>query len=207
MLRFYTRFAFMLTVLFVMCGTALIGFGSTQPINPALRGFVEGCDQLCWFGIIPNVTTLDEAQQILEENGYTLSTLGQNPVYIQAVHQVSDYCYATISNSSRSDNIVSTISLFNCHVTLGDVLAILGTPSSITTCIYQGNYQVDFHLGQMATLKDFSEIPPSAAISLYQSIELIILFGGERSEGYWYSLIPLWRYNQFALQPFIYPCF
>ena len=68
MVRFYIRFSLILIVLFAVCVIMFIAVGSIQPINPALRGFVEGCEgvtTLCWHGIVSGETSLDIAQEIL----------------------------------------------------------------------------------------------------------------------------------------------
>ncbi|MFN8372098.1 MAG: hypothetical protein U0694_04390 [Anaerolineae bacterium] len=50
MLRFTLRLSLLWVLLFTLLGVAMSALGGTQPIHPALRGFVEGCEgvQLCW---------------------------------------------------------------------------------------------------------------------------------------------------------------
>ncbi|MFN8372089.1 MAG: hypothetical protein U0694_04345 [Anaerolineae bacterium] len=44
MLRFYFRLTASLMLVFITTSLVLSAIGSTQPMNPALRGFVEGCE-------------------------------------------------------------------------------------------------------------------------------------------------------------------
>jgi len=50
--------------------------GIQQPTNPAVTGFLEGCQnqaQACWYGIVPSVTGVNEVLQ-------TLATVGEPEV-------------------------------------------------------------------------------------------------------------------------------
>jgi hypothetical protein len=61
--------------LFAVLGVAMLAVGSAQPLNPSLRGFVEGCEgteSLCWYGI-NELTRLETAQEILTREGYSLT--------------------------------------------------------------------------------------------------------------------------------------
>lgn len=58
-----------LSIFFVLAVGARL-LGSTQPPNPALRGFIEGCEdkpQPCWYGIVPEITTRLDAANISEK--------------------------------------------------------------------------------------------------------------------------------------------
>ncbi len=83
MLHFYVRLCTTLTLLFTLVSITLIALGSTQPIHPALRGFVEGCEgipQPCWYGIVPGVTMMEDARSILQNLGYEQSH--ENGLYL-----------------------------------------------------------------------------------------------------------------------------
>ncbi|MFN8372100.1 MAG: hypothetical protein U0694_04400 [Anaerolineae bacterium] len=43
MFHFYLRISLLCLLLFTLAGAAVSALGSTRPIHPALRGFVEGC--------------------------------------------------------------------------------------------------------------------------------------------------------------------
>ncbi len=73
MLRLYIRCGVILLLLFVLLAVTMSVLGSTQPIHPALRGFVEGCEgipQPCWYGIVPGVTSRTSALETLRQVGY-----------------------------------------------------------------------------------------------------------------------------------------
>jgi len=56
MIRVFIKVISGLTVIFLTMTVAARALGGTQPPNPALRGFVEGCEgkaQPCWYGIVP----------------------------------------------------------------------------------------------------------------------------------------------------------
>jgi hypothetical protein len=77
MLRFYLRLAIVMLPLFVLLTITMGALASTQPMHPALRGFVEGCEgipQPCWYGIVPGVTTINEASIILENLNFNYLT-------------------------------------------------------------------------------------------------------------------------------------
>lgn len=69
MLRFLLKLLVILPLTFAMLNIITRTVGTTQPPNPALAGFSEGCEgkpQPCWYGIVPGVTTMEEADQILK---------------------------------------------------------------------------------------------------------------------------------------------
>jgi hypothetical protein len=56
MSRLYVKPIILFTILFVVFSLAARALGTTQPPNPALHGFMEGCEgktQPCWYGIVP----------------------------------------------------------------------------------------------------------------------------------------------------------
>ena len=58
----------LVTFVFASVSLAARALGSTQPPNLALGGFTVGCEdkpQPCWYGIVPGVTTMEEANQII----------------------------------------------------------------------------------------------------------------------------------------------
>jgi hypothetical protein len=59
-----------LITLFLSFNIAAKAVGSVQPPNAILRGFIENCEdkpQPCWFGIMPGVTTVNEAKLLLSQ--------------------------------------------------------------------------------------------------------------------------------------------
>jgi hypothetical protein len=73
MTRLYLRLIIPFAIVCLIFTLTARAIGTTQPPNPALRGFVEGCEnkpQPCWFGIMPGVTTVEKAQYRLLMLGY-----------------------------------------------------------------------------------------------------------------------------------------
>ncbi|MCA0457294.1 MAG: hypothetical protein LCI00_25205 [Chloroflexi bacterium] len=81
--RFLLKLGFYITFLLVLMTALSHVIGSTQPINPVLRGFTEGCEgqpQPCWYGVVPGVMNLTEGADVLRTSGYLQKFL---PQYIQ----------------------------------------------------------------------------------------------------------------------------
>jgi hypothetical protein len=75
MIRVYFKLILPISLIFPVLSLAARVLGSTQPPNPALRGFTEGCEdkpQPCWYGIVPGVTTVEQAKSLFAEQGYTV---------------------------------------------------------------------------------------------------------------------------------------
>src|SRR5262245_33041521 len=75
MAYFYLKLVPLFILIFLVLSLTARVLGTTQPPNPALRGFTEGCEdkpQPCWYGIVPGVTTAEEAIELLDEQGYVL---------------------------------------------------------------------------------------------------------------------------------------
>ena len=73
MSRFLRNLALIITLVLVAMSFAARALGSIQPINPALRGFTEGCEdkpQPCWYGIVPGVTDRKQADAVLLQYRY-----------------------------------------------------------------------------------------------------------------------------------------
>jgi hypothetical protein len=87
-----------LVAILLTVSLAAKAIGSLQPPNPALRGFVEGCEdkpQPCWYGIVPGQTVT--AQVVT-----TINALRHVP------------CDITLIQSSHMNRILS-IELQKCH--------------------------------------------------------------------------------------------
>lgn len=68
MLILQLKLSIIVLALFLVGSIAAKAIGSLQPINPALRGFTEGCEdkpQPCWYGIVPGVTAANNVTEIL----------------------------------------------------------------------------------------------------------------------------------------------
>jgi len=127
--------AILLSLAFLSVGLLSKALGSLQPPSTALAGFVEGCEgkpQPCWYGIVPGVTTVDEAQHLLSARDYQFEPrLGRSALEMVYQHRQINRC--TISLIwIYSSSIVDVLSIQYCKdLQLGDILAILGTPESV----------------------------------------------------------------------------
>ena len=134
-----TRALFIMVFVFFLAslslGLAAKVLGSLQEPNPTLAGFIEGCEdkpQPCWYGIVPGVTTVDEAQQLLLARGYQFEPRLARSA-LEMVYRNPQINRCTISLIwIYSTSTVDVLSIHYCKaVQLGDILAILGTPESV----------------------------------------------------------------------------
>jgi hypothetical protein len=105
-------------------GTSRPRMGGTQPPNPALRGFVEGCEgkpQPCWYGIMPGVTTAEEAKNQLLGLGYVSDT------YWAEFFPPADRGQYDVQVLSIEGNLMALSFTPNANIRLGDIMTPLLT--------------------------------------------------------------------------------
>jgi hypothetical protein len=137
---FLLKLALLLTLVLTATSLAARVMGNTQPLNPALLGFTEGCEdkpQPCWYGIMPGVTTTEEGKQILDAVGYrvippqgnipdnSLSYEGNSLPCSQA------FVLSAIQVNPKSSNVslINDLRFFRCQsVYLGDIVTAFGKP-------------------------------------------------------------------------------
>jgi hypothetical protein len=119
----------LLTLSFMLLSGLATTLGARQPINPALAGFIEGCEgktQPCWRGIMPQVTTLREAQAILENMSYECVSRQHLCTQQETVNKCPSVAW------SGYDNLLNGLGLLDCDdLTLGTVIAAIGSPDRI----------------------------------------------------------------------------
>jgi hypothetical protein len=136
--RFYLKFIPILALIFLIFLLTARAIGTTRPPNPALRGFVEGCEdkpQPCWYGIVPGVTTVEEALHTMEVMGYPRSLADQREFDIIYRHvgenniMVDFYNYPVLE---LDHNIAKAIYFRDLgDMRLSDVLDFFGTPTRV----------------------------------------------------------------------------
>src|ERR1041385_1919203 len=103
--------------------------GSMLPPNSTLLGFTEGCQgqtQPCWYGIVPGVTTVKEALQVMAfagEPDVAKSIFSRDYTLIFALPKSSPYCQVSLD---FEQDIVVKGQLSPCQsaeVHLGDLAA------------------------------------------------------------------------------------
>jgi hypothetical protein len=114
-------------LVFTLSNIAARALGTTQPTNPALAGFTEGCQgkpQPCWYGIVPGVTTTEETQEILSQLGYK-----ETPT------QVFSFGYELSEDAKIffivADSAMTRMTLTLDNIYVGDVISVLGKPDYI----------------------------------------------------------------------------
>jgi hypothetical protein len=130
-LKWVLVFLIMVTILNVV--THMLD--SNQSVNPALRGFIEGCEdkpQPCWHGIVPAQTTSDAATTILTSLGYTVTEavmLSGGGVQMRALLPDHPDCLPSSGQAYKDTKILFAFSISFCDsVTLLDVINQLGIP-------------------------------------------------------------------------------
>jgi hypothetical protein len=199
MLRFYLRLTATLMLLFILANLALSALGSTQPIHPALRGFVEGCEgvpQPCWYGIVPGVTTHDDAVQTLNEKDFLSSES-----IIAFPHMIAYENFNTENACSllipvQNDELYHLMFLCDHVLQVGDMFEIFDTPGEAVDFGY-GSFTLSY--GQLI------HVVRSNRLSLYDYVTEIHLYSlpilplapyDGPTQHRWHGFLPLWRYCQ-----------
>jgi hypothetical protein len=199
MLTTQLKAIFVLIILFLTVAIAAKAIGSFQPINPALRGFIEGCEdkpQPCWYGIMPGVTTLEEARNILEKLGYTLEdNLPLNGLEIPI--PPDELCIIDIRYFPYGDRVgkISALLFYQCpNLTYFDMLAALGRPDAVV----QVSEPISlWYVQGRLEISDWNWAKGPAPVRLF------LLFHQNPSvdivhwEASWHGFVPRWRYCQF----------
>jgi hypothetical protein len=127
--RFFLRLIPVLTIPFLLLSLVARALGSTQPPNPALEGFTTGCEdkpQPCWYGIVPGVTTVEDASNHLLAIGYV------DQYDAQKVTGSSKYC-DVFHQYWLKDHTIIGINLQDCpSITLGLIIDLLNAPDFVT---------------------------------------------------------------------------
>ncbi len=129
MTSIYLKSFLLIGVLFAALSVTARALGKTQPPNPAVIGFVEGCrdkPQPCWFGVMPGVTTIDELYQLLNfiKVPRTRNILSQGFALVFTLPQPWPYCHAIFN---IRDNVVVRGEISLCRqpiIRVGDLAAL-----------------------------------------------------------------------------------
>jgi hypothetical protein len=182
--------------------------GNIQQMNPALRGFTEGCEekpQPCWHGIVPRLTSVVEARQILIDAKYTefTSPLPTFPFAFKGPGGVEVYFDSTYGSTVDRLDLI-----FRNTLPIGDVMSILGQPHRLMLANKRGMVAatygdetnwlyIDFMDTHFNALEPFGET--------HFGIELFWLEKARPDDAFrWHGFAPLWRYCQ--LEPTAQPC-
>jgi hypothetical protein len=190
-----------LIILFLAIAIAAKTIGTLQPPNPALRGFIEGCEdqpQPCWYGIVPAVTSVEKAKQKLKEHGFSL--VDQSSMHLEYSEPPSDCSIILGIQTADKVNIqtnITSISFYLCpNLYVGDMMGLYGD---------QERYQngITFIDGS-ATGTTFDIIRLNSwIISPLEKLTVFILkssYDFECPRYKWHGFVLKWRYRQLEPQ-------
>jgi len=129
--RIYLKSMLTVAIVFMMLAWTARALGSMQPPSPALRAFIDGCEDKpspCWFGVVPGITSEQETRALLAWAGSArLSGLlsGDGFSLIFRLPEPSPYCSA---NFFIRDLMVFRAELSICRqptIRVGDLAALL----------------------------------------------------------------------------------
>ncbi|MEO8608336.1 MAG: hypothetical protein ABI690_10660 [Chloroflexota bacterium] len=200
MSRYPLKITLVLVAVLMIVSVGAKAVGALQPLNPALRGFVEGCEgqpQPCWYGIVPGVTSVDEAS-ILKQLGCTSnqgSFDGRLGIYLRYLCNANSPIYQIDIGQplDLASTTISSITVWFAHVSVGDLVSQLGLPKhfDIDRFAYSGTY-LDF--GNDIYLY-VDESP--GKINLNTEVRnYTIGFVNNNYLFTWRGFIPFWRYCQ-----------
>jgi hypothetical protein len=175
--------------------TATIALGRTQPLNPTLAGFVEGCDRLpqpCWYGLVPGDTTPDAARARMERLGYTFRKehSSSRVLTFMSAHRMPGCVNIYLSGSQQP---INRLGLYCFDLTVGEVIAVLGKP---------GHLAFDLPFGHFLAYPHLTLDIPETALSPRNGVHSIYVDAAERlylsrmTASPWAGLAPRWRYCQ-----------
>jgi hypothetical protein len=127
--RFLIKLALFITLALTASCLAARVLGSTQPLNPVLRGFTEGCEDIpqpCWYGIVLGRITVEEAATIVAHKGYTVE------IYAPKTKTVEENGCRIELYSDYDNHRLKGIIVVDCDtVYLGSLMSVIGQPDYI----------------------------------------------------------------------------
>jgi hypothetical protein len=128
MIRVYFKLILPVALIFLTVSLIARALGTTQPPNPALHGFTEGCEdkpQPCWYGIVPEKTTMEEAITMLNQRDDLIRL--DNYLFRQSGNQGCVF-------SLWGGDIISNVDITKCPETeLGDIVNWFDSPNYTLT--------------------------------------------------------------------------
>jgi hypothetical protein len=165
--------------------------GALQPPNPALRGFIEGCEgkpQPCWDGIVPGVTTGDAVKELLKRFEYPFTIDPPfDPGFSSSAYNMPGVLAIGVS---FINGIVSQITVAysnDTKILIGDTMAQVGIP-----------WQVGGETGLRIVSYGLDWQQPYGWWSPFERAS-VVMIRDYLSSGYpvlWHGFIPKWRYCQ-----------
>jgi hypothetical protein len=200
----YPKLLALIILSFATLCLAARALGQAQPANPALTGFVQGCEGVpmpCWYGIVPEQTTVQEAADILRRAGFQLHYAGQ---HLEAKPTAASACEFDLPFDTGSE----VIHLFNVRkcglLQLGDLLTLLGAPNVAYSCVYYAanrempilnlQYKGTYLFQRVTNTARFDTL---ALPDAYQKIDAVSFSGLVLNPGIkWRGFVAYWRFQQ-----------
>lgn len=198
MTRFLLKHSLVLVAAFAVFNVAARAIGTLQPPNPALAGFIEGCEgkpQPCWYGIVPGVTTDEDVTRIMLQQGYTEIDDYGSDVQYESDNSVIwrvfvGYVY---TDETYSDRLVGGLVLWldRAEVEIQEVLVYSSEPEIIVFSPNDGEMLLNEHFSMYVPFG--WESPSSRVYSLGVSDYL-----PHRPDLFnpWRGFMPFWVYCQ-----------
>jgi hypothetical protein len=179
-------------VLCVVLNTGMMVLGSSQPPQPVLAGFSEGCHDMpqpCWYGIVPGVTREPELLQLMAFAGdgrYSYDDQGTSYLIYFTMPPSVPACMLIFRLNGGLVNS-ATVGLCNrSPLRLGDL-------STSTVPFYDAismtPYQVAYGTVTLYLNGWPSPNSPVNSINLLSQADLIQHYN-------WHGFVPQWRYCQ-----------
>ena len=192
MSRFLLKLALFITFMLTITCLAARAFGSTQALNPALRGFTEGCEnqpQPCWYGIVPGITTMEELKKNLDAMGSNVHVLTIDDNLI--ISPISQPCNAHIAHHS---SLVRVIQIRDCdQLTLGGLVNVIDEPELIGS-----TGGLFFMEGKLSATVQFKHTIGESCVSYtpYSLLSDIEMYSpiNKPSNHFWKGFKPYWWY-------------
>jgi hypothetical protein len=197
------RHAAGLSLVMIVILTALnfvaVFIGARQPTRPALEGFyIECTNQPCWYGIVPAVTRLQEAADLLARHGWSVTRRDLlDYVRLEADNAWGCTLLTGGSIGLTRNPILESIPVANCDdLRLGDVMRQLGMPDRISSCDNLFNPVPQFD-GQISVNLTDAKVSRNW-LSPFDRVERIFITKGTQFPIAlrWRGFAPSWRYQQ-----------
>lgn len=192
----------MIVILTIACfglGWLARAAGSLQPPNPALAGFTVGCEgkpQPCWYGIVPGMTSWEEANRLLLNFGYSFSGFTGSNIAKYTGEDEMSVCDSELEYSSAPT--IASIQLQCADVSFGDLAAALGSPKGIES--YPGN-AVRLIFKENISVLESGHLGWASLFTDVRIVDLISPISNQPPPLRWLGLIPAWRYCQLESLP------
>ena len=204
--RLLLKFSLLITFMLTITSLTARVLGSTQPPNPALRGFTERCEnkpQPCWYGIVPKVTTMKETQKWIEINGYSLNQSSDDILYFVRNLGANSPLYPSCTNIwlqfAEDKQTLASISLWGCEsITLG-TLSPLGLPKKMMVLQSTDSYLIlgDYFTASIGLRELFSKSYDAKVFGLSIGHSAKGLYESINQYGHlWHGFVPHWRFCQ-----------